>query len=156
MQDATSIHLGFIQAIIARMAGNSFLIKGWSVTVSAALFALAANDANRSFAIVALLPALAFWGLDAYYLRQERLFRRLYNESRHGQAEVSQADGAFSLSIEKYQTQVSNWFQTLWSPAIFLIHGTIVGAIAATIVVLSFSAPKGGSCGTPSILQLPL
>lgn len=144
MQDPTSVHLGFIQAIIARMAGNSFLIKGWSVTVSAALFALAANDANRAFAIVALLPALAFWGLDAYYLRQERLFRRLYDDARRGPGGTQQADDLYSLSITKYQPQVAGWFRTLWSPAIILIHGSIVGTILATILVLSLRTPEGG------------
>jgi hypothetical protein len=33
-------HLELIQAVISRMAGNSFLLKGWSVTLAAALLAL--------------------------------------------------------------------------------------------------------------------
>lgn len=67
-------HLEMIQGVIARIAGNSFLLKGWSVTIAAALFALAARDSNSQFACIALLPSIVFWGLDAYYLRQERLF----------------------------------------------------------------------------------
>ena len=78
MREDLTKHLEFIQAIIARMAGNSFLLKGWTVTIAAALFALAANDARAVFAMLAFFPALWFWGLDAYYLRQERLFRKLY------------------------------------------------------------------------------
>jgi len=31
-------HVEFIQAAIARMAGNSFVIKGWSLTIAAADF----------------------------------------------------------------------------------------------------------------------
>jgi len=31
-------HLELIQAVITRMAGNSFLIRGWSVTLVSALF----------------------------------------------------------------------------------------------------------------------
>ena len=42
-------YLQMIQAVIARMAGNSFLIKGWSVTLVAALFALAAANTNALF-----------------------------------------------------------------------------------------------------------
>jgi len=52
------------------MAGNSFLLKGWSVTVTSGLFALSAKDNNPIFAFVAFFPSLVFWGLDAYYLRQ--------------------------------------------------------------------------------------
>jgi len=47
--DSKTVHLQMVQAVITRMAGNSFLIKGWSVTLIAALFALAAADSNELF-----------------------------------------------------------------------------------------------------------
>ena len=34
-------HLEIIQGIINRMAGNSFALKGWAVTLIAGIFALA-------------------------------------------------------------------------------------------------------------------
>jgi hypothetical protein len=71
-------HLKMIEAIISRLAGNSFSIKGWSLTLVAALLALAGKGANSSYAVVALIPATFFWGLDAYYLALERRFRALY------------------------------------------------------------------------------
>ena len=37
-------HLEFVQSTISRMASNSFLLKGWSVTLAAGLFALSAKD----------------------------------------------------------------------------------------------------------------
>ena len=37
-------HLEMIQGVINRMASNSFLLKGWTVVLVSALFALAAND----------------------------------------------------------------------------------------------------------------
>jgi hypothetical protein len=40
-------HLEFLQAAINRMAGNLFLLKGWTITLIAALFALAAKDTTR-------------------------------------------------------------------------------------------------------------
>jgi hypothetical protein len=61
---------------------GQFILVERSVTLSAALFALAARDSNSAFAVLALFPAVPFWGLDAYYLWQERLFRRLYDELR--------------------------------------------------------------------------
>jgi hypothetical protein len=36
-------HLEFIQGVITRMNANSFQIKGWSVTITAALLALYAS-----------------------------------------------------------------------------------------------------------------
>ena len=42
-------HLQMIQNVITRMASNLFLIKRWSVTLVAALFALAAANSNPLF-----------------------------------------------------------------------------------------------------------
>lgn len=73
-------HLEFIQAIITRMNTNSFQIKGWTVTIVAALLAVYASTGNETFVLVSLLPVLVFWLLDSYYLTQERKFRGLYND----------------------------------------------------------------------------
>ena len=75
-------HLELIQGIINRMASNSSSMKGWAITLVAALFALSAQDAEQRYVYIALLPAFAFWMLDAYYLQQEKLFRKLYDEVR--------------------------------------------------------------------------
>src|SRR6266705_3956662 len=40
------------------------------------------KETHIRFALVALIPALAFWGLDAFYLRHGRLFRQLYTLNR--------------------------------------------------------------------------
>ena len=68
-------HLDFLQSVISRMAANSFLIKGWAVTLVSALLAFGTKEAKPTYAALATYPTLAFWGLDAYYLMQERLFR---------------------------------------------------------------------------------
>jgi len=71
-------HLRMIQAVIKRMAANSFWLKGWSVTLVSALFVVDVKDIEARVIWVALLPALCFWGLDGYYLWQERLpYRRI-------------------------------------------------------------------------------
>ena len=40
MMEVKLKHLEMIQAVITRMAKNSFLLKGWSITLTAAIFAL--------------------------------------------------------------------------------------------------------------------
>ncbi|HEX5753741.1 MAG TPA: hypothetical protein VFZ09_46565 [Archangium sp.] len=77
MNDLQLKRVELLQNIITRMAQNSFTIKGWAVTVLTALLAFSNKDSDRWFAVYALYPAVAFWGLDAYYLMQERLFRDL-------------------------------------------------------------------------------
>ncbi|WP_133511624.1 hypothetical protein [Candidatus Thiosymbion oneisti] len=61
-------HLDLLQGVINRMAGNSFLLKGWNVTLVAALLAVAADELEPLQVSVALLPVLALWGLDGYFL----------------------------------------------------------------------------------------
>ena len=54
-------HLELIQGVIKRMAQNSFLIKGWTITLMSALFALASKDTNSNYILLAFLPAFIFW-----------------------------------------------------------------------------------------------
>ena len=108
----------------------------------AALFALAAQAARPVFFVIALLPALSFWGLDAYYLRQERLFRKLYDGLRLAPDETCRKGEAFSLSTEPYEGEVQGWFRTLWSRTIIALHGIIVGSIV--LVILIFYGLRAG------------
>lgn len=75
-------HLEFIQGIINRMAHNSFIIKGWLLTIITALIAISINKDTNDLITVTFIPIIIFWFLDAFFLRQERLFRHLYNKVR--------------------------------------------------------------------------
>lgn len=119
-------HLQMIQGVINRMAGNSFLLKGWSVTLVSALFALAAAASNEMFVALALLPALAFWTLDGYFLQQERLFRALYDKVRI--IEASAVD--FSMNTSAVKEQVASWPRVMLSKTLIIYHVTVFGAIA--------------------------
>lgn len=136
MKEDVVKHLEIIQGVIGRMANNSFLLKGWAITIVAALFALAARDTNPSFALLALFPALAFWGLDAYYLRQERLYRRLYEAICHATEEELRSIRVFSLDTTKYRRSTHSWFRTLWSPTVVTIHGVIAALVVIVIIVM--------------------
>lgn len=75
-------HLDLIMSVINRMAGNSFKLKGWSMTLVAALIALSITvDEKIATMAISLIPIFVFWGLDGYYLFQERLFRDVYKET---------------------------------------------------------------------------
>ena len=80
MNDHVVKHLELIQNIITRMNTNSFMIKGWTVTIVSALLALYASSKNANFVLVGIVPNLIFWFLDSFYLQQERKFRGLYDD----------------------------------------------------------------------------
>lgn len=125
-------HLEIIQAVISRMANNSFLLKGWSVTLVAAIFALAAKDSNPLFLSVAYVPCVCFWILDGYFLRQERLFRKLYDGVR------VKPDGEidFSMDTTPYVDTVASWPKVMSSVTLRLFHGVVL----ATIIVVTTAA----------------
>lgn len=75
-------HLKMIQKIVDRMANNSFLLKGWAILVITTIFTFASNkriDNNIQVILFTNVLLLVFWGLDSYYLQQERKFRKLYD-----------------------------------------------------------------------------
>ncbi|SRR6266404_3820170 len=117
-------HLELIQAVITRMAGNSFLIRGWSVTLVSALFALAAKDADRGLVALSYFPCLMFWCLDAFYLSQERKFRSLYDAVR----QKSETD--FSMETRATSQKRDRWGSTFFSFTVLLFHGGIIAAIS--------------------------
>lgn len=90
-------HLEMVQSVINRMANNSFMLKGWAVTLVAGIFVLAGKDTDKLYFLVAYIPVIVFWGLDSYYLLQERLYRGLYEKVRL--SEESEID--FSLRVTK-------------------------------------------------------
>src|SRR5690349_5604446 len=75
-------HLEFIQNVVNRLSTNSFLLKGWSVVLLAALLAVAAKEESAKFVMLAYFPTIIFWGLDAYFLSVERAYRKHYERVR--------------------------------------------------------------------------
>lgn len=78
------LHLQMIQNTINRMASNSFIIKGWSITAFGGLFAIYIANQNKNWSYnllwLSLICAVIFWIHDTYYLKIERQYRLLYND----------------------------------------------------------------------------
>jgi hypothetical protein len=115
-------HLEFIQDVISRLATNSFVTKGWCLTVAGAIYGFAANHLNPWIASVGLIPTLGFWWLDAYFLRQERLFRCLYDDARQPDTPVA----LFSMHIVLYKSNAFvRWRRVAFSLTLLLFYGMI-------------------------------
>ena len=70
------LYLQMMQDNITRMATNSANAKTWLVTIVAALLAVVGNIVDFEYwTLLALVPILVFWYLDAYYLNLERGLR---------------------------------------------------------------------------------
>lgn len=131
-------HLEFIQATITRMNQNSFQIKGWMITIVSALLALYANSENVVYILVAIVPAIIFWFLDAYYLQQERKFRGVYNDVAGLTSEDSRVEiRDFEMPIQKYQCGKYCFFNVLLSKTIFPLYGIVIGGLLVASIMLS-------------------
>lgn len=117
MIDSKLKHLEFIQNLISRFNGNSFLIKGWSVTLVAALFALAAKDANERYMFVTYMTTIIFWILDGYYLSKERQFRCLYSQI------AACTDTNFTMDTSQYDHGRNTWLYSLFAKSIIIFYG---------------------------------
>ena len=129
-------HLEFLQTAINRMSGNLFLLKGWTISLIAALFALAAKDSSPYFAALAYFPLFVFWTLDGYFLSQERCFRALYNHVRA--LEESQID--FSMDTRPFRSEYRN----TWPGAMFS-RTLLVYYVFLAMILLSLMAITGSS-----------
>lgn len=123
--DEKIAHLGFIQGVINRMGNNSFLIKGWAVTLVAAIFALSANDANKNFVYLAFFPLIFFWWLDAFFLHQERLYRKLYEKVADG----TESSDLFNMNAYKYKSEVACFCNVIFSKTLLWFYFPILGMI---------------------------
>jgi hypothetical protein len=112
-----------IQEIVARFAGQSTTVKGWCITVTAALLGFGVTTTTPAITIIAVYVVLAFAVLDAYYLALERAYRGLYNRAAEDQA------SAWSLKIDRLTLR--EVAAAMKSPVILLLYGTSLVATAA-------------------------
>lgn len=125
-------HLDMIQAIVTRLAGNSFLLKGWNVTLVTALFAFAAKDSKAYFVYLAYLPAVTFWLLDGYYLWQERTYRALFDVIR----KKDESDIDFSMDPAQIpdDDEKPTWIKAVFSRTVLPLH---LAVLLAIVIVMS-------------------
>ena len=128
--------IDLIEDCIKRMATNSFLLKGWAVTVISALIGLTANTNNWRFGSgLAILVCIGFWYLDATYLKLERLYKRKYNwviKNRPANKEY-----AFNLNPSEKNMWLANENETIsmWS----VISSKTIFPLYAIMLIASFA-----------------
>lgn len=142
MNDDFVEHMKMIQDVVNRLADNSFKYKGWSVTLVTGLLAVAAKDLQAAYAVIALLPATVFWWLDAYYLREERLFRRLFDKVRELNSDPNTQTTDFSMvptppPCEDPAMVDYTLFNVAFSKPIAMLHIPLVVVIIAVALALT-------------------
>jgi len=143
MSDEKLKHLEFIQNVITRMNTNSFQLKGWSIVIVSALLAIYASTKDNYFFLVAVLPTLIFWFLDAYYLNQERKFRGLYNDVA-GVVDEPKEIKPFAMRPDLYVGGKYSYWSTFFSRTILKMYLSIIVILMGIFSYLEFCINKGG------------
>ena len=126
-------HLDFIQAVVTRLGNSSFLIKGWTLTIAAAFFAVVTSRQSWQIAVIGVVPLVGFWFLDGVFLRTERMFRRLYDDARLADTRVE----LLSMDVSPYRASTT-WAAAAFSRTLLIFYGALVlvdvGLVLTTVV----------------------
>lgn len=114
--------LEITQGIINRMAYNSFIIKGWTITLVVATLLLKGDKYNT---FIAFIPIVVFWFLDAYFLRLERLYRRLYNWVKDNRLKTQ--DFLFDLNYKRFEREEQSIPRIMFSITLVWFYGSLFG-----------------------------
>ncbi len=128
-----------IQDIIKRMASNSFMIKGWTVVLVVATMLL---KGNKYQGFIAFIPLMVFWVLDAYFLWQERMYRKLYDWVRNNRLKTNEY--LFDMNASRFKDCVKSRVRIMFSVTLGWFYGSILLLLIAYLLIL-FCVHGGGN-----------
>ncbi|WP_061810460.1 hypothetical protein [Rossellomorea vietnamensis] len=125
-------HLEMIQNVISRMASNSFLLKGWTVTLVVGLLAFAnIKEMDSHFMFLALIPSGFFWFLDGYFIYQENLYVKLYEHV----ASLNNDQIDFSLDATPFEEKIGGLETAIFSNTLLLFY---LPTLTVVIIAICF------------------
>jgi len=130
--------IDIIRDIIKRMAFNSFMIKGWAITLVVVTLLLKGTEKYQVW--LAFIPLLVFWFLDAYFLWQERMYRKLYDWVINNRLKTEEY--LFDMNAYRFKNEVQSRVRIMCSITLGWFYGSI--AILVIIYVLILFT-KGGN-----------
>ena len=119
-----------LQDIIKRMAFNSFLIKGWTVTLVVVSLLVKSGQQHMHLAFI---PLLVFWFLDAYFLWQERMYRKLYEWVIAHRLQTS--EHLLDLNAYRFRSEVQSIPRIMVSITLFWFYATLAVLVAAFLFI---------------------
>lgn len=124
MKNKTEIihkEIDLLQACITRMANNSFLIKGWTIALVSLILTL--NNNHPKFNWIIIIPILAFWYLDAFFLNTERVYRTQYDWVIKNRENTN--ENLYELNPSKFQGN-EGILKTIISESLLIFYGTLI------------------------------
>ena len=130
-ETSTSVqtHLTILQGVIGRMASNSTSLKAWCITLVAAILVVVADKNKPDYVLIALIPAVMFCVLDAYYLALEKGFRKAY-EGFVGKLHDETLTTNDMYVVKPIGKMWLLWLRAFLSPSIWIFY-VLIGVMIA-------------------------
>jgi len=125
--------IDLIQACINRMANNSFLLKGWLVSIVSVILALSPDELNKVIVTITMVfITVSFWYLDAFFLRTEKLYRKMYewvlDKRRKGEK-----DFQYDLNPHRFSGHVESLIKVMFSKTLRWFYGMVLFVLLIVI-----------------------
>lgn len=126
-------HLEMIQATILKMGNNSFLIKGWNITLVSGILFLSIQYQNKNLGLLALAVNFMFWHYNAYFLNLEKLFRKLWDKKIK---EPQNMPTDFSMDTKQFGSNISFFKDSFRSHSLESFYGIAIVVIALFVICI--------------------
>lgn len=151
-------HLDYIQSIITRMAQHSFTLKGWCISLVLAFIAVLIKEgaANPLYWTPPIPIICCFWGLDAYYLRREKLFRALYDKVS---LDAVEQRATHHMMLNVSFLAAPPWCRTLFNHTVwplYVVPGLLIAASAMFLRPRTVPAMETQKAAMPLVTQTSL
>lgn len=115
-------HLEFIQLTITRMNINSFMIKGWLVTIVAAIFVLSEKNVITLLLFVIPVISLLLWIMDGFFVSTERKYRGLYDVVRR----QDESTITYSMDVSMFTNKRYKVISCMFSITLMLFYPIVI------------------------------
>lgn len=115
--------IDLIQGCINRMSQNSFMLKGWALTVFAGVTAFTKGENLSSLLTIIftmIVPYTCFWLLDSFFLQTEKKYRRLYNMVIT-KRKAGDLEGQFDLNPNQVKNEC--YLKSMFSWTLLVFYG---------------------------------
>lgn len=126
--------IDLIQSCINRMAQNSFLLKGWVISILAVVLAIMKDFHDPIYlSLIMLIPLISFWYLDAFFLQTEKIYRKMYEWvlEKRSQEDFSRL---YDLDPKHFKENIDSKWKIMLSPSLRVFYGIPLLIVIAIFV----------------------
>ena len=120
-----------IQDIIKRLDSHQFMLKGWAITLVVVTLLLKGNE-NQ--VLIAFIPLLVFWFLDAHFLRIERMYRKMYEWIISNRLKTN--EHLLDMDAYRFEEEVESTPQIMVSITLRWFYGSIAVLIIIYALII--------------------